>query len=125
MKFCTVINCMDGPAQLPVIRYMQKRFGAEYVDNITESGPVHIFDKVADLMVLNSIFTRVNISVNHHASEAIAICAHTDCAGNPVEDDMQKHQLCRAVIFLKESYPEVEVIALWLDKNWTVSEIAL
>ena len=39
MKFYTVINCMDGRVQLPVIKYLQKRFNVEYVDSITEAGP--------------------------------------------------------------------------------------
>ena len=124
MGFCTAINCMDGRVQLPVIRFLQKRFGADYVDSITEPGPVRIFAEAADLMVLNSIYTRINISVHHHHSKAIAICAHTDCAGNPVKDETQKPQLRRAVIFLKESYPDVDVIALWLNEDWDVCEIA-
>ena len=124
MAFCTAINCMDGRVQLPVIRFLQERFDAEYVDSITEPGPVRFFDKAADLTVLNSIYARINVSVQHHHSRAIAVCAHADCAGNPVDDQTQKQQLQRAVIFLKENYPETEVIALWLDDdNWNVYEI--
>lgn len=117
MSFCTVINCMDGRVQLPVISFLQTHFKAEHVDCITEPGPVRIFDKTSDLMVLNSIITRTDISVKHHGSRGIAICAHPDCAGNPVDDDVQKAQLKRSVIFLKESYPNVEVIGLWIDNN--------
>ena len=39
MSFCTVVNCMDGRVQLPVIRYLQERFEVPYVDSITEVGP--------------------------------------------------------------------------------------
>jgi hypothetical protein len=42
MHFCTVINCMDGRVQLPVNKYLQKRFNVAYVDSITEAGPVRI-----------------------------------------------------------------------------------
>jgi len=38
-KFATAINCMDGRCQLPVIEWMKKRYGVEYVDMITEPGP--------------------------------------------------------------------------------------
>jgi hypothetical protein len=123
MGFCTAINCIDGRVQLPVIRFLQERFGVEHVDCITEPGPVRIFDKAADLMVLNSIFTRVNISLQEHYSTGVAICAHRDCTGNPADDETQQRQLRRAVIFLKESYPDVEVIALWVDAKRAVSEI--
>ena len=117
MSFCTAINCMDGRVQLPVIGFLRGYFKAEFVDCITESGPVRIFAKTTDLMVLNSIITRVDISVKQRDSEGIAICAHPDCTGNPVDDDVQKAQLKRSVIFLKEAYPNVEVIGLWIDNN--------
>jgi len=39
MRFCTVINCIDGRIQLPVIEYLKIRFNVEYVDTITEAGP--------------------------------------------------------------------------------------
>ena len=42
MNFCTVINCMYGRVQLPVNKYLQKRFNVEFVDTITEAGPVFI-----------------------------------------------------------------------------------
>ena len=117
MSFCTAINCMDGRVQLPVIPFLQTRFKAEFVDCITEPGPVRIFAKTTDLMVLNSIITRVDISVKQHGSGGIAICAHPDCAGNPVDNEVQKEQLKRSVIFLKEAYPNVTVIGLWIDNN--------
>jgi hypothetical protein len=108
---------MDGRTQLPVISFLQKRFGTEFVDSITEPGPVRVLAQTTDLMTLNSIITRTDISVKKHNSTGIAICAHPDCAGNPVEDDNQKEQLKRSVIFLKETYPNVDVIGLWIDNN--------
>ena len=117
MSFCTVINCMDGRVQLPVIPFLQDYFKAEFVDSITEPGPVRIFAKTTNLMVLNSIITRVDISVKQHGSGQIAICAHPDCAGNPVDDEVQKAQLKRSVIFLKEAYPNVDVVGFWIENN--------
>lgn len=123
MSFCTAINCMDGRVQLPVIRFLQQRFKVDYVDCITESGPVRIFDKIADLMAINAIFTRINHSLSYHNSQVIAVCAHADCDDNPVNETIQKRQLRRAVIFLKESYRDKEVVGLWIDENHDVSEI--
>ena len=117
MSFCTAINCMDGRVQLPVISFLQDHFKAEYVDTVTEPGPVRILEKTADLTILNSIITRVDISVKHHGSKGIAICAHPDCAGNPIDEDAQKDQLKRAVVFLKETYPNVEIIGIWVEDN--------
>ena len=117
MSFCTAINCMDGRVQLPVIPFLQDYFKAEFVDSITEPGPVRVLGPAIDAAMLKSIMTRVDISVNHHGSCGIAICAHPDCAGNPVDDDTQKAQLKKAVISLKEAYPNVTVIGLWIDNN--------
>ena len=117
MSFCTAINCMDGRVQLSVINFLQARFRVEFVDSITEPGPVRLFAQTSDQTALNSIMTRTDISVKHHGSGGIAICAHPDCAGNPIDDEAQKAQLKRSVIFLKEAYPTVDVIGLWIDNN--------
>jgi carbonic anhydrase len=124
MSVCTVINCVDGRVQLPVIGYLQQRFSVDTVDCITETAPARIFDKVADLTVLNSIFNRLNYSLQHHDSRSIAICAHAGCDGNTADAATQQRQLRRAVIFLKESYRDKDVIGLWVDDNLDVSEIA-
>ena len=120
MSFCTAINCMDGRVQLPVIAFLKEYFKVEYVDTITEAGPVRIFDKTDDQAVLNSVYRRVEISVNRHASKGLAICAHANCAGNPIDDDQQQLQLQEAVAFLKEKFPGIEIIALWIDKQHRV-----
>lgn len=122
MSFCTTINCMDGRIQLPIIQFLQQRFNVEFVDSITEPGPVHIFAKTTDLMVLNSIITRIDISINRHGSKGLAVCAHPDCCGNPIDDDLQKAQLERSVIFLKETYPNTDVIGVWIEKNQQPTE---
>ena len=44
MKFATAVNCMEGRTQLPVIAYLKKKFEVDYVDMVTEAGPVKILD---------------------------------------------------------------------------------
>lgn len=122
MAFCTAINCMDGRVQLPVIHYLQERFGVAYVDSITEPGPVKILAEQTDQPLLDSIFHRVSISTEKHGSRIIAICAHADCAGNPVDDEAQKKQLNPAATLLRERYPGMDIISLWIDANWDVHE---
>ena len=83
MSFCTVINCMDGRVQLPVIKYLQKRFNAEHVDSITEPGLNLILAKQSNVNIVESVFNRLKISVDKHASVGIAVAGHHGCAGNP------------------------------------------
>ena len=82
-KFVTVINCMDGRAQVPVIEYMQQRFNIDYVDMITEAGPNKILSECKATDVIESLKKKVAISVYKHNSQIIAVAGHYDCAGNP------------------------------------------
>ena len=123
MSFCTAINCMDGRVQLPVIHFLQKRFDAEYVDAITDPGPNRILSEQADKNTIESILLRVGISVNKHGSKGIAMVGHYDCAGNPAGKDEQDSQTRTAVALLKEHFGDTEIIALWVDENWNVSEM--
>ncbi len=123
MGFCTLINCMDGRIQLPLIDFMRERFGAEFVDNITEPGPVQIFADGNEKELLERTLKKIDISITLHGSKVIAIAAHPDCAGNPVDDSLQKEQLKEAFSFLRGEYPNIEIVALWVERNKTVTII--
>ncbi|MBW2192640.1 MAG: hypothetical protein JRF27_02525 [Deltaproteobacteria bacterium] len=123
MEFCTAINCMDGRAQLPVINFLKDRFKAKYVDVVTEPGTNLILGKQTDRGLIESIFKRVDISLEHHHSKGLAVVGHYDCAGNPAEKSAQMSHLKNAVTFLEDNYPETEIIGLWVDENWKVNEI--
>ena len=111
---------MDGRTQLPVNEYLRRELCADYVDTITEAGPVRILAEEQQSALADSILARVDISVNKHKSNAIAIVAHHDCAGNPVEKDVQLGQLEAATKFLSEKYPQVQILGLWVDSDWQV-----
>lgn len=121
--FYTAINCMDGRVQLPAINYLKARFGVDYVDSITEAGPVLYLAEKTDSVQTKSILRRTDISIKNHKSKGIAIVAHYDCAGNPADEEKQSNQLISAVNFLAERYPSVEITGLWVDSNWSVTEI--
>ena len=123
MRFCTVINCMDGRVQLPVIRYLQKRFNVEYVDSITEAGPNLILSEEKSITSIQSILERLKISIEHHNSVGVAIVGHHDCAGNPVPQNDQIIHIQKAIQFLRQQYENIEIIGLWIDKNWEVHEV--
>ena len=122
MKFCTVINCIDGRIQTPVIEYLRKHYDAEYVDSITESGPNLILSEQENKTVIQSIIHKVKISLEKHNSVGIAIVGHHDCAGNPSSKEKQLEHLRIAVQFLS-SQVDASIIALWVDKNWQVNKI--
>jgi Putative carbonic anhydrase len=125
MEFCTAINCMDGRVQLPVITYLQNRFNAEHVDIVSEPGPNHLLANRHEPELVNSILNRVDISVHKHHSRGMAVIGHHDCAGNPASEEEQLLHTREAVAMLREKYPDMEIIGLWVDENWEVSEIPL
>jgi len=123
VSFCTAVQCMDGRAQLPVIRYLQDRFHVDYVDSVTEPGPNLILAKRSHETLVQSILNRVNISVEKHGSVGIAVAGHHDCAGNPAGREEQKQDIIAAIEFLGNQYRDTPVIGLWVDENWRVHEI--
>ncbi|MCK4409523.1 MAG: hypothetical protein KAW67_05530, partial [Candidatus Eisenbacteria sp.] len=122
-SFCTVINCMDGRVQLPVIRYLQERFEVLYVDSITEAGPVRSLAEPADETVSQAILSRVAVSTEKQGSKVVAVVAHDDCARNPEDETTQRRQLEEAVDFIAGRFPEAVVLGLWLSTDWSVCEV--
>lgn len=123
MSFCTAINCMDGRTQLPVNEYLRQRLGVDYVDTITEPGPVRILADEPQSESAESILKRVDISVHKHGSRCIAMVAHHDCAGNRADEKAQRDQSQRAIQFLRGRYPSIQFLSLWVDSTWSVSQI--
>jgi len=123
ISFYTVINCMYGRVQLPVINYLKERFNAAHIDSVTEAGPVLYLSEKTCSEQTKSILRRTDISINKHKSTGIAVMAHHDCAGNPSDKQTQINQLKDAIIFLAGRYTNVEISGLWVDSNWSVTEL--
>ncbi len=121
--FATAVNCMDGRTQIPVIEYMKKTYGVDYVDAVTEPGPIKILAEKRDEKLLESIKRRVSISVEKHGSKVLAIVGHYDCAGNPVEKNVQLEQLEKAVKTVQDWGYGIETIKIWVDENWQVNVV--
>ncbi len=122
-RFCTAINCMDGRTQLPVIHYLQQRFDAAYVDTVTEAGINRLLAEEDDTPRCLSVHARIAISLERHHSVGLAVCGHHDCAGNPVDRKTQIGHIRQAVAALRQRYPQVPVIGLWVNEDWQVEEV--
>jgi len=115
-RFATAINCMDGRVQKPVADFVCQHFGVDFVDMVTGAGIV------ADLH--SRALDAVKLSVEAHDSQGIAVVAHADCAGNPIPEDHQKDQCLDATQLLAKSWPELEVVPLWVLPEGTVQIIS-
>ena len=124
MSFYTAINCMDGRVQLPVISYLKESYQVDFVDCITEAGPVKFLADEQIGTLTQAILNRVEISVKKHHSKGIAVIAHFDCTGNNISDQLQKEQLGRAAAFLSSKYPDSAIITLWVNADWKVEKLS-
>jgi len=120
--FVTTINCMDGRTQQPVADWMKQQFGADYVDTITEPGADKALTEAPDWQI-ESIKSRVMISVNGHGSRVVSIVGHDDCAGNPVSKEKHQDMTRRAVEVVKSWGLPVRIIGIWLEENRQVEVI--
>ncbi len=122
-KFAAAINCMDGRTQIPVIEWMRREYGVEYVDSITEPGPVRILAEAGDSSPAMSILGRLAISAEQHGSRVVAVVAHADCAGNPKPESEQLAQLRSAIETVKVWRLAVEPVGLWIGEDWRVRRV--
>jgi hypothetical protein len=122
-KFGTAINCMDGRVQVPAMNWLKEKYKLDYIDTITEPGPEKMLTHGKPEQV-ESIKSRVLISVNAHGSETIFVAAHHDCAGNPVSRDEHIKQVRECVKIIKSwKLPVKTVIGAWINEDWTVEVI--
>jgi len=122
-RFATTINCMDGRVQVPVIEYIKTKYNVDYVDMITEAGPVCLLSKREENNITESIRKLVELSILKHRSQLIALVAHYDCAGNPVGKEVQIQQMHLAMRNVAKWNHSIQVIGLWVDKNWGVNKV--
>ncbi|AHF97398.1 MAG: carbonic anhydrase [Desulfurella sp.] len=123
MEFVSVVNCMDGRVQEPVINWMKKKYNAEYVDMITEPGPIKILSDNSDKCLVESIKSRLVVSVEKHGSKVIAVVGHHDCAGNPSDKQTQINQIKNSINLIKTWFNDVEIIGLWVNEKWQVEKV--
>jgi hypothetical protein len=123
MGFCTAVNCMDGRVQAPVIQYLRERFEGAHVDHITEAGPVGVLAADPESLASRAIYRKIDVSMNAHGSRVIAVVAHHDCAGNPKPREEQLNDLIDSVDVIRERYPGLQVISLWVNEDWQVEEV--
>jgi len=127
-KFACAINCMDGRVQDAVKNYIKTNYQVDWVDQVTEPGPIKILAENTNSFIIENIKKRVDVSVNHHGSKVIAIVGHHDCAGNPVGKEEQIAQLKKSQEIVKEfGLPaqagfNAEIILLYVEGDWQTVE---
>jgi len=116
-KFGTVLNCIDGRTQIPIIQWMKENFGVDYVDLITEPGMDKVLSQ-GDYSNVYRIKNSVITSISAHDSHIVAVAGHYDCAANPVNDQIHFQDIFLSVCRIKTWGLPVKVIGIWVDEYW-------
>ncbi len=128
--FFTRVGCMDGRVQLPVSSFGKQKFNASYPDSISDAGEVGILAHNPSPEVLKTLIHELEVSINNHHSKGIVVHGHSECAGNPVTDDLQKKHILRSVELIKELIKsQIPVVGVFVTRSktnpeeWVVEEI--
>ena len=119
-KFATSISCMDGRIQIPISKWIKENFSVDYVDTITEPGVDKIITENSNL---DSIKSKIAISINAHKSELIVVSGHYDCAANPVSDEEHIRLIKNDVGIISSWNLGVKILGVWVDKSWNVNSV--
>jgi hypothetical protein len=110
--------------QRPVVDYLRRQYGVDYVDLITEPGPERAMTDPARTEIQAAIRRNASFSVAGHDAELIAVTAHDDCLGNDADSTTRLAQLRAARQVVTGWDLGVEVIALWVHMDGNVEESA-
>ncbi|MEW5947762.1 MAG: carbonic anhydrase [bacterium] len=121
-SFATAVNCMDGRTQLPVIEWMKREHGVDYVDMITAPGADGILSR-GEAREIETLKERVLISVGKHGSRVIAVAGHHDCAGNPVSREEHLADIRTAVGVVHGWNLPAAVVGLWVGDDWKAEAV--
>jgi len=115
-KFCTAVTCIDGRIQESVASFLRKYYNAQWVDTVTEAGPVGLLSE-GNAQTMRAVCRDVSISIDAHASAGLGVVAHEGCAAVPLPREEQVPMALNTAERLRKKFPEMEVIALWAKLN--------
>lgn len=127
--FFTLVGCMDGRVQEAVAAFGQQKFGARYPDTITEAGLVGKLSFTNPSLLEAIKFKVVDVSIGKHHAKGVIVHGHSECAGNPVDDEQQKNDIRRSVEIIKSMVGSTPVIGVFVHRSqedsthWVAEEV--
>lgn len=119
----TVVNCMDGMIQLPVIEFVKNVWNVGWVDVITEAAPDKILFENSDNETILRIHRNIQISLEGQKAKHLAIVSHSHCDSHKASDNKKVEMLHCIVGNLKRIYPNADVMGIWIDKEEKICQI--
>ena len=114
-RFLTLLACIDGRIHPLLQKFIYEEYSDYCVDVITAPGIVgKLFSN--DQLFGDCIIKACETSISAHKSEGIIVAAHSDCAGNPVPDEVQLNQLFFVAEKLQSRFG-LKVVKLFIDTD--------
>ncbi len=125
--FFTALRCMDGRCEELVAQFGKNKFQADYPDTITEAGLVKIIAHDPSEEFIAKLKEKLDISVNKHHSRGIVVCGHSECAGNPVDDEQHKDDVLTSAKIIATLVPKgTQILPVFVKRDgsgWSVEEL--
>lgn len=120
--FAAAVTCIDGRTHEPLTRWVKEHLDVDHVDLITRPG---VDATLSDCShgLCDGIREHLTVSATAHASRAVAIAGHDDCAGNPVPAEEHRRQIADAVRQVQGWGLDLTVIGVWIDEAGSVTPI--
>jgi len=123
MKFGTLINCIDGRVQYPVMDYLKNNYNIDYFDAANEAGPLLTLTKKTNRCRLISLKEQIISSIEEHDSRFIVLVGHHDCTDNPGDREFQEKQMDEALDYLQRAFGRDKTyVGLYVNEEWEVEE---
>ena len=123
MEFCTSVSCIDGRIQEAIQTHLKTKHGFKFVNTITEPGVCRILSEKSPKRVVQSIISKIELSIEAHRSRTIVISGHHDCVANPVDKNAQVSQLHRSKELLANSFPSQSILTIYINENWEAEDL--
>jgi hypothetical protein len=120
--FAVAVTCIDGRTHDPLVRWAREHLDVDYLDLVTQPGADAALSE-CPLNVCSAIRQMLDVSVNAHASRAVVIAGHDDCAANPVPADVHRRQILDAVRQVEGWGMDLTVVGVWIDHDGTVTPV--
>jgi carbonic anhydrase len=115
--FFTTVGCMDGRVQEVVGTFGREKLDALYPDTITDAGIVGKLPLKNEALFADLKFKLIDVSLEKHHSKGIIVHGHTECAGNPVDDETQKEDIRKSTAVIKKMVGSLPVIGVFVHRS--------
>jgi hydrogenase maturation factor len=119
----TVVCCIDGRIQIPVVEFLRNLWNVEWVDVVTEIAPERLLSDGNEEESVRRIHENITASLVQQLEARLAVASHSGCDCNNVPDEEKREMVRASVRILREAHQDASIIGVWVDETGTVSQL--